>query len=75
MEFIQRNGSVNLGRRMEQGFALVSMVTNRANGGKAELSDFLPDRSSKDEEGGEEGSVQDVMGLLTGLALPKKRAA
>jgi hypothetical protein len=76
MEFIRRNGSLNIGHRLEQGFALVSMVTNRVNGGKAEISDFLPDRSANDDSAeGEEGTVQDVMSLLAGLAKPSKKPA
>lgn len=54
----------------------MSMVVNRSAGGKAELSDFLPDRSAGDEdEEGEEGTVEDVMGLLMALATPGMKAA
>lgn len=76
MDYIQRNGSLSVAKRVEQGAALVSMVVNRSAGGKAELSDFLPDRTtSQDDDEGEPGTVEDVMALLQGLAMPSRKAA
>lgn len=40
--YIKKRGSLNVGMRLEQGFALVAFQINRANGGKAELKDFMP---------------------------------
>ncbi|MFK3973778.1 hypothetical protein ACI2KS_23985 [Pseudomonas sp. NPDC087358] len=75
MDYIRRNGSLSVVRQIEQGSALVSMVVNRSAGGKAELADFLPDRSAEvEDEDGEEGTVEDVMSLLTALATPRKAA-
>ncbi len=63
-------------KKIEQGSALISMVVNRSAGGKAELDDFLPDRTARDEDDdGKEGTVEDVMGLLMALAKPSKKAA
>ena len=75
MEYIERNGSLNIASRMEQGFALLAMMVNRSAGGKSELSDFLPDRSRPEPEvEGEEASAQDVFLLLRGLAKPEAKA-
>nr|WP_324294189.1 hypothetical protein [Pseudomonas syringae] len=74
MEYIKQNGSLNLGTRVEHGFALVAMMVNRSVGGKSELSDFLPDRSEPEPEvEGEEASAQDVFLLLRGLAKPEAK--
>ena len=78
MEYIKRNGGLNVASRMEQGFALLAMMINRSVGGKAELEDFLPDRSQPEPEvEGEEASAsaQDVFLLLRGLANPEVKAA
>lgn len=76
MEYIKRHGTLNIGTRVEQGFALVAMMVNRSVGGKSELSDFLPDRSEPEEVAdGEEASAQDIFLLLRGLARPDGKAA
>jgi len=76
MEYIKRHGTLNMGTRVEQGFALVAMMVNRSVGGKSELSDFLPDRSEPEEVvEGEEASAQDIFLLLRGLARPEGKAA
>jgi hypothetical protein len=76
MEYIKRHGTLNMGTRVEQGFALVAMMVNRSVGGKSELSDFLPDRSEPEEAAeGEEASAQDIFLLLRGLARPDGKAA
>lgn len=40
-EYVGRRGSLNTGRRVEYGVALLAMQQNRINGGKARLQDFL----------------------------------
>lgn len=35
-------GTLNLGRRLELGTALIALQVNRGAGGKAELVDFMP---------------------------------
>lgn len=65
--YMQRRGSLNLGLRIEAGFALVAVQINRALGGKAKLKDFMP-HVGRDEEA--EGSIQDVMSVLMGAVNP-----
>ena len=40
--YMQKRGSLNVGLRLEAGFAVVSTQINHALGGKAEVSDFAP---------------------------------
>ena len=60
MAYIEKRGSLNLGLRVEAGFALIAYTINRALGGKAEMQDFLP---HFDEP---EATLSDVMNMLTG---------
>ncbi|MCK8669302.1 hypothetical protein M1M11_30945 [Pseudomonas azerbaijanoccidens] len=62
MSYVRQTGSLNLGKRIEQGFALLATVLNRANGGSAELSDFLPIRDVEQES--VVGTADDIMRLL-----------
>lgn len=40
--YIRKHGSLNIGSRLEYGFALIAKQINRALGGKAEITDFMP---------------------------------
>jgi hypothetical protein len=62
MTYVRQTGSLNLGKRIEQGFALLATVLNRVNGGSAELSDFLPNRDLEPEP--VVGTADDIMRLL-----------
>jgi hypothetical protein len=62
MAYVRQTGSLNLGKRLEQGFALLATVLNRINGGTAELSDFLPDREPGPEP--DVATADDIMRLL-----------
>lgn len=62
MAYVRQTGSLNLGKRIEQGFALLATVLNRVNGGQAEFSDFLPDREPRPEPA--EATADDIMRLL-----------
>lgn len=63
--YIRKRGTLNLGTRVEMGFALLAMVTRNSAGGKSKIEDFLPKR----EEG---GPMDDMHGLL---AVLKAKAA
>ncbi len=41
-EYRRLRGSFNAGTRIEWSSALLSMMINRATGGKAEMSDYMP---------------------------------
>lgn len=41
-KYIRARGSLNMGKRIDRGFAMLTMWLLRVNGGKAELEDFLP---------------------------------
>jgi hypothetical protein len=59
--YIDRRGSLNLGRRLEAGVALLAFQQNRINGGKAKLEDFMPHEK---EETTSDGSINDLARLL-----------
>lgn len=40
--YINKRGSLNVGRRLEAGFALLAFMQNRLAGGKAKMEDFMP---------------------------------
>jgi len=40
--YVNKRGSLNVGRRVELSTGLLTTITSRINGGKAELSDFAP---------------------------------
>lgn len=56
--YIRKRGTLNLGTRVEMGFALLAMVTRNSAGGKSKIDDFLPKRDEK-------GPTDDMHGLLT----------
>jgi hypothetical protein len=59
-EYVSRRGSLNIGMRLEAGFALIAMVINRALGGHATLADFMPHYEQP------EATIEDVMSMLAG---------
>ena len=46
-DFIKKRGSLNVGMRLENGFALLAMMISRALGGKANMEDFMPHADQK----------------------------
>lgn len=62
-EYIRRRGSLNTGRRLEYGFAMIAMMINRAQGGNKEMSYYMP-HHQEPEEG--EAEIEDVMRILGG---------
>lgn len=64
-EYIAKRGSINLGRRLESGFALVATITRNVHGGKATMSDFMPYESREEDK---EGTLTDVMGIISSVA-------
>lgn len=49
-DYLRQKGTVNLGTRLEWGFALIATVINNAHGGKAKMRDFMPFTRQEDEE-------------------------
>lgn len=41
-DYISKTGSLNTGRRIDRGFAMLTTWLLRVNGSKAEIEDFLP---------------------------------
>jgi len=62
MAYVEQKGSLNLGDKVERGFALLATILNNVNGGKATFDDFLPKRGELVEEA--ETSAQDLFRLL-----------
>jgi hypothetical protein len=60
LTFIKMRGSLNLGNRLESGFALLLSSWIKSKGGTAEQIDFMPhaDRDAAD--------INSVMGMLAG---------
>lgn len=71
MEYLKRRGPLDLGVRVEQGLALVSLTVNRSAGGKAELKDFLPNREDPEDE--VEATPENVFALFQKLSKGAKR--
>lgn len=66
-DYINKRGTLNIGRRIEVGCGLVALVINRAHKGKATLSDFTP---HEQEEIGD--SIADVSKIFK--AVPNLKA-
>jgi hypothetical protein len=62
MAYVEQNGTLNLGLKIERGFALLATILNNLHGGKAKFDDFLPKRGEVVEEA--EASAQDLFRLL-----------
>jgi len=62
MRYAKQKGSLNLGLRIEDGFALLATILNNLHGGKAKFDDFLPDREPKPEP--KPATPQDLLALL-----------
>lgn len=62
MAYIEQNGTLNLGLKLERGFALLATILNNVNGGNATFDDFLPSRGAAIEE--VQASAQDLFRLL-----------
>jgi len=65
MRYRHQTGPLNVGLRLEQGFAMLATVLSSIHGGKAELSDFMPDRGFQEEP--PEATPEDVLRLLQSL--------
>jgi hypothetical protein len=65
LTYVRQTGPLNLGLRLEHGFAMLATVLSSIHGGKAEFSDFLPDRGVRYEDA--EGSPEDMLRLLQSL--------
>lgn len=57
-------GSFNLGTRIEQGVALLATCIVNGNGGKTDISDFIPDRGGREIP---EAKPEDLLALLNSL--------
>ena len=62
MAYVEQNGTLNLGLKIERGFALLATILNNVHGGKATFDDFLPVRGAAAEE--VETSAYDLFSLL-----------
>lgn len=62
MAYVEQNGSLNWGLRIERCAALLATILNNVHGGKANFDDFLPKRGEPEEEVG--ASAQDLFALL-----------
>lgn len=62
MRYRRQTGPLNLGLRLEDGFAMLATVFNNVMGGKAKFSDFMPDRGFSASP--KEATPQDVLALL-----------
>jgi hypothetical protein len=66
--YLERRGTLNLGLRIEEGFALLAMMINRALGGRANMSTFMPHFGPIQQASAEPISAEDALQLLTQLA-------
>lgn len=66
MQYINKRGSLNLGRRIDRGFAMLSKWLLTVNGHKAEIEDFLPKSECVSEE--QVAKPEDVLHLFKAIA-------
>lgn len=59
-DYIRKRGSLNLGLRVENGFAIIAAMMSRAMGGKGTVEDFMPHADKKAAD------LADVMKLVSG---------
>lgn len=59
--YIQKRGPLDIGSRIEHGFAMLAYVTTASMGGKKKFEDFLPKR---DQEEQKPASIDDVFSLI-----------
>lgn len=64
-QYISKRGSLNLGRRMDRGFAMLSKWLLTVNGHKATIDDFLPKSEHAKEEA---AKAEDVLHLFKAIA-------
>ncbi|WP_446440371.1 phage tail assembly protein T [Pseudomonas sp. 910_21] len=65
MRYRMQAGPLNLGLRLEHGFAMLATLLNNVHGGKAKFEDYLPDRGFQaDETEPREATPQDLLALL-----------
>lgn len=57
-------GSLNLGRRLEQGIALLAAAVINSQGGKADVADFMPHEPKPEEK---VADINEVFGLFKKL--------
>jgi hypothetical protein len=60
LTYRRMRGSLNMGSRMESGFALIASLISSACGGNAKPVDFMPHADAP------AASLDDVMGILSG---------
>jgi hypothetical protein len=48
--YIRRRGSLNLGNRLEHGFAMLATVLSRIHGGEVEMEAFMPYEAALTQE-------------------------
>lgn len=65
--YIEKRGSLNMGTRIDRGFALISTIVSRAAGGKATMMDFMPHADKPKEE----ASIMGVFAMLKTKAKEK----
>lgn len=58
--YIKQRGQINIGQRLEIGFALLAMLIIKSNGGKADMEDFMPHFDKA------EADIESVMSILAG---------
>jgi hypothetical protein len=63
--YMRKRGPLNVGMRIEVGFAMLAVKIDRALGGKMTLNDFMP-WSQHTEEPDREATLDDVMSILMG---------
>ncbi|MDA8485167.1 hypothetical protein NNO07_19035 [Pseudomonas resinovorans] len=58
--YFRARGSINLGLRLEQGFALLATLLMRLHGRDADMADYMPSHDRKEPD------INDVMKILMG---------
>jgi hypothetical protein len=64
--YMRRRGPLNVGIRLELGFAMLALKIDHALGGKHVLKDFMPWGKEPVEEDEGEATLEDFMSILKG---------
>lgn len=64
--YMKKYGLLNIGTRLEYGFALIATQINRALGGNKEMADFMPHYKP------EPASIEEVFAMLNASSKAKK---
>lgn len=68
--YMRKRGNLNLGSRVDQGFAMLAAYISKIMGGSGEIQNFLPKYPGAEDEG--DATLDDLMSALIGARVDGK---